>query len=102
MQKRFIAFVMVVVLCLGLLAGCKGDTTTDGVVGSGNGKDVNGDSEKEQVFSFSTLDEPTGLNPVVNATEPDYAVQRLILEGLVNYVSNEEGIATIQPGAAED
>ncbi len=102
MQKRFIAFVMVVVLCLGLLAGCKGDTTTDGDVGSGNGKDVNGDSEKEQVFSFSTLDEPTGLNPVVNATEPDYAVQRLILEGLVNYVSNEEGIATIQPGAAED
>lgn len=101
MKKRFIAFVMVVVLCLGLLAGCKGDTTTNGDVGSGNGKDVNGDSEKEQVFSFSTLDEPTGLNPILNTTGPDNAVQRLFLETLVRYVTDENGLAVVEPGIAE-
>ncbi len=65
-------------------------------------KEEEGKKQKEQVFSFSTLDEPTGLNPIINATEPDYAVQRLFLESLVNYVSDEDGVATITPGVADD
>ena len=96
MRKKFIAFMLVVVLCLGVLSGCKNDVNTKGE------KEEEGKKQKEQVFSFSTLDEPTGLNPIINATEPDYAVQRLFLEGLVNYVSDEDGVATITPGVADD
>lgn len=88
-MKRFIALTMVILLTLGLSVGCGNDSTTGG-------------EAKEQIFRFSTLDEPTGLNPILNTTEPDYSVQRLIFESLISYVSDEDGVATIKPGVAED
>ncbi|MBW4827387.1 MAG: peptide ABC transporter substrate-binding protein [Clostridiaceae bacterium] len=98
MKKRIIAFIMIGVLCLGLLSGCGKDSPTGGE--SKEGKEDK--TKKEQVFSFSTLDEPTGLNPMLNTTEPDYSVQRLFLEGLISYVSGEDGNAVVKPGIAED
>lgn len=103
MKRKFIAFAMVVVLCLGILSGCKKDTTTDGDVGQkpGEKETVEGKPAKEQVFSFSTLDEPTGLNPIINTTAPDNSVHRFFLETLVRYVTNEDGLAVVEPGIAE-
>ncbi|HSH35480.1 peptide ABC transporter substrate-binding protein [Schnuerera sp.] len=98
MKKRFIALIMILILCIGLLSGCGKEQGTP--AGVENGEEIEG-MQKEQVFSFSTLDEPTGLNPIINTTEPDYNVQRLFLEGLINYVSDEYGVAQIKPGVAE-
>lgn len=98
MKKRIIAFIMIGVLCLGLLSGCGKDSPTGGE--SKEGKTDK--TKKEQVFSFSKLDEPTGLNPILNTTAPDNGVQSMILETLVNYVSDEDGKGVIKPGVAED
>ncbi|MBV1820306.1 peptide ABC transporter substrate-binding protein [Bacteroidales bacterium MSK.15.36] len=98
MKKRIIAFIMIGVLCLGLLSGCGKDSPTGGESKEGKTDKI----KKEQVFSFSSLNEPTGLNPMLNTSEPDYSVQRLFLEGLVSYVSGEDGNAVIKPGVAED
>lgn len=95
MRKKFIAFMLVVVLCLGVLSGCKNDVNTKGE------KEEEGKKQKEQVFSFSTLDEPTGLNPIINTTAPDNSVHRFFLETLVRYVTNEDGLAVVEPGIAE-
>ncbi|WP_077368547.1 peptide ABC transporter substrate-binding protein [Anaerosalibacter sp. Marseille-P3206] len=93
--KKIISLVMSVLLCMGLLAGCGKESTT-------GGENTGGGEGREQIYRFSTLDEPTGLNPITNTTEPDYGVQRMILESLVYYVSDENGVATIKPGVAED
>ena len=93
--RKIIALSMVVILCLGVLTACGNDKQE-------TGKTVeDGKTEREQVYSFSTLDEPTGLNPLLNSSEPDYNVQRMILESLIYYVSDENGVATIKPGVAE-
>lgn len=98
MKKRIIAFIMIGVLCLGLLSGCGKGSPTGGESKKGKADKT----KKEQVFSFSSLDEPTGLNPMLNTTAPDNSVQSMILETLVNYVSDEDGNAVIKPGVAED
>ena len=98
-SKKIIALAIAVLLCLGTLAGCGNEATTGGKSEGESGKVK---EAKEQVYSFSTLDEPTGLNPLLNTTEPDYSVQRMILESLIYYVSDENGVAVIKPGIAED
>lgn len=99
MKKRFIALIMILILCIGLLSGCGKEQGTP--AGVENGEEIEG-MQKEQVFSFATLDEPTGLNPLVNTTAPDNSVHRFFLETLIRYVTDENGLAVIEPGIAED
>ncbi len=97
--KKIIVLAIAVLLCLGTLAGCGNEAITGG---EPEGESGEVKEAKEQVYNFSTLDEPTGLNPMLNTTGPDNSVQGLILETLVSYVSDENGQAVVKPGVAEN
>lgn len=108
-MKRIIALTMVLLLCLGALAGC-GDNSSPAVVDnqgetqtqSGTEKQNEPEIDKEQKFVFSSASVVLGLNPLINTTGPDNGLHHIILETLVVDVADENGNAIIKPAAAKD
>lgn len=91
--KKIITVFLVSILCLSTLVACGGD---DNKKSGGNG----GDSE--QVYRFSSSSDSTGLNPILNTTEPDKGVHNFIFEALVTSVADEDSNAILKPAAAEN
>ncbi|MEG1043269.1 MAG: peptide ABC transporter substrate-binding protein [Oscillospiraceae bacterium] len=107
--KKSLAMLLAAMVAMGSLAGCGSDkpvtdnsskAETDSSTASKT-EETPVKADDVQEFSFKTGDEPNGLNPILNNTEPDYSVCNIFYETLIRYGANEDNVATVKPGMAE-
>ena len=119
-SKRRIAMMMAATLCVGMLSGCGGGSTSAPADSKGSaeagstqaGSSQSGDTQTGEAaaegtpdsiqnFTFCDRSPVIGLNPIMNTTAPDNRSHNLMYESLVSDRADENGEGHIYPGAAE-
>lgn len=101
--KRVLGLALAAVMCVGMLTGCSGETSSsatdsDGVSTSEttSAEESSSAETEEKVLNIATIGETTTLSPLYMIAD-NRPTQKLLYEGLVKYVDGE-----IQPVLAED
>lgn len=90
-MKHILSLALAAVMCVGLLAGCGGNPTSNESQSASNVTETD-----EKVLTIATVGETTTLSPLYMIAD-NRPTQKLLFEGLVKYVDGE-----IVPVLAED